>query len=127
MTLNSFGCRFKNVVGEFKFDLIARKSSRQVVFVNTSPPEDRVKLLKCFNDIKEMEDDSDEIYASGLLARYTKRPAKLEHLTLADWAAWYDLPGKPYVKKSFETDLDDLPLETAISEQENDDDDDNVN
>ena len=100
-----------------------RKSSRQVVFVNTSPPEDRVKLLKCFNDIKEMEDDSEEIYASGLLDRYTKRPAKLEHLTLADWAAWYDLPGKPYVKKSFETDTDDLLLETSISEQENDDDD----
>ena len=101
-----------------------RKSSRQIVFVNTSPPEDRVKLLKCFNDIKEMEDDSDDIYASGLLDRYTKRPAKLEHLTLADWAAWYDLPGKPYVKKSFETDTDDLLLETSISEQENDDDDD---
>lgn len=65
-----------------------------------------------------------EIYASGLLDRYTKRPAKLEHLTLADWAAWYDLPRKPYVKKSFETDADDLLLETSIREQENDDDDD---
>lgn len=102
-----------------------RKSSRQVVFVNTSPPEDRVKLLKSFSDIKEMEDDSEEIYASGLLDRYTKRPAKLGHLTLADWAAWYDLPGKPYDKKSFETDIDDLLLETSIDEQQNDDDDEN--
>ena len=66
-----------------------RKSSPQMVLVNTSPPEDRVKLLKCLNDIKEMEDDREEIYASGLLDRYTKRPAKLKHLTLADWAAWY--------------------------------------
>ena len=66
-----------------------RKSSRQVVFVNTSPPEDRVKLLRSFNDMKEMEDDSEEIYASVLLDRYTKRPAKLGHLTLGDWAAWY--------------------------------------
>ena len=56
-----------------------RKSSRQVVSVNTSPPEDRVKLLKCLNDIKEMEDDCEEIYPCGLLDRYTKRPAKLEH------------------------------------------------
>ena len=56
-----------------------RKSSRQVVFVSTSPPDDRVKLLKCLNDIKEMEDDCEEIYASGLLDRYTKRPAKLGH------------------------------------------------
>ena len=43
-----------------------RKSSRQLVFVNTSPPEDRVKLLKCLNDIKDMEDDCEEVYASGL-------------------------------------------------------------
>ena len=48
-----------------------------MVFVSTSPPEDTVKLLKCFNDIKEMEDDCEGIYASGLLDRYTKRPAKL--------------------------------------------------
>ena len=61
-----------------------------------------------------MEDDCEEIYASGLLDRYTKRPDKLKHLTLADWAAWYDLPGKPYVKRSFETDIDDLLLETSI-------------
>ena len=37
--------------------------------------------------------------------------------------------GKPYNKKSFETDIDDLLLETSIEEQENDDnhngDDDN--
>ena len=100
-----------------------RKASRQVVFVNTSPPEERVKLLKCFSDIKEMEDDCEEIYASSLLDRYAKRPAQLEQLTLADWAAWYDLPGKPFVKKSFETDIDDLLLETSINEQVNDDDD----
>lgn len=59
--------------------------------------------------------------------RYTKRPAKLGHLTLADWAAWYDLAGKPYDKNSFETDIDDLLLETSINEQENDDDDDDRN
>ena len=53
--------------------------------------------------------------------RYTKHPAKLEHLTLADSDAWYD---KPYVKTSFQTDIDDLLLETSINEQENDDDDD---
>ena len=61
-----------------------RKLSRQLVFINTSPPEDRVKLLKCLNDIKEMENDCEKIYASGLLDKYTKHPAKLEHLTLAD-------------------------------------------
>ena len=47
--------------------------------MNASPPEGRVKLLKCLNDIKEMKEDCEEIYASGLLDRYTKRPAKVKH------------------------------------------------
>ena len=97
-----------------------RKLSRLLVFVNTSPPEDRGKLLKCLNDIKEMEDDCEEIYASGLLDKYTNHPAKLEHLTLGDLDSWY---GKPYVKTSFQTDIDDLLLETSINEKEKDDDD----
>ena len=63
-----------------------RKSSRQVVFINTSPPEDRVQLLKLLQEIKDVEDDSDEVYASGLIKRYTKRPEKLDNLSLADWA-----------------------------------------
>ena len=59
-----------------------------MVFVNTSPHTGRVKLLKCLNDIKEMESDCEEIYSNVLLYRYTKRFAELEHLTLTDWAAW---------------------------------------
>ena len=70
-----------------------RKSSRQVVFINTSPSEERVQLLKSLNDIQELEDDSEEIYAAGLLARYTKIPATLEQFTPADWAARYDASG----------------------------------
>jgi len=65
-----------------------RRSSRQIIFINTSPPEERVELLKPLNDIKEMDDDCEEIYTSGLLKRYCKRPAKLENVTLVDWAAW---------------------------------------
>ena len=44
-----------------------RESSSQVVFINTSPPEDRVQLLKPLQEINYLEDDSDEIYASGLI------------------------------------------------------------
>ena len=65
-----------------------------------------------------MDDDCKEIYIGGLL--------KLEDLTLADWAAWYDFSGKPYVKPS--NDLD-MPLESCIEHHKNDDDlnDDKVN
>ena len=62
-----------------------RKSSRQVVFINTSPPEQRVQLLKPMSEIEEMEDEREEIHSGGLLKRYVERPASLQNVTLADW------------------------------------------
>lgn len=73
-----------------------RKSSRQVVFINTSPPDERVELLKPMNEIEAMPDESEEIHSGGLLKRYTNRPLFLQNVTLADWAAWYDNCGKPF-------------------------------
>ena len=97
-----------------------RKSSRQVIFINTAPPEERVKLLKPMKEIEKMDDESEEVHSSGLLNRYVKRPNSLENITLADWAALYDSPKKPFVKKSKDIDTDNLPLETA-DDEENDD------
>ncbi|PFX15510.1 ATP-dependent DNA helicase PIF1 [Stylophora pistillata] len=80
------------------------------------------------SDIKDMDDDSEDIYTGHLIKRYTKRPASLEHLTLADWAAWYDGDTKPYLKQSKELDSDSLLLEVALNEVNDDDyndDDDN--
>ena len=67
-----------------------------------------------------MDDESEEVHSSGLLNRYVKRPNSLENITLADWAALYDSPKKPFVKKSKDIDTDNLPLETA-DDEENDD------
>ena len=61
-----------------------RKASRQVIFINTSPPEERVELLKPLDDIKDMEDDCEDIYTNGLIKRYTMRTSSLENVTLAD-------------------------------------------
>ena len=108
----------------FVLQLPMRKASRQVVFINTSPPSERVNLLKPLSDIKDMDYDAEDIYTGHLIKRYTKRPASLEHLTLADWAAWYDTDTKPYIKQSKELDSDSLLLEKAINEV-NDDDDNN--
>ena len=101
-----------------------RKASRQVIFINTSPPEERVELLKPLDDIKDMEDDCEDIYTNGLIKRYTMRTSSLENITLADWAAWYDMCGKPYVKQSNELDVDNLLSETCNDDNYNDDDDD---
>ena len=64
-----------------------KRSSRQVVFVNTSPPEERVYLLK--SNIDQLPDD-EEIAQSGLISRYVKRSSQLENVCLADYAALYD-------------------------------------
>ena len=87
-----------------------RKSSRQVIFINTTPPEERVQLLKPMNEIEEMDDDSEEVHCSGLLNRYKQRPASFENISPAEWAALYDSCQKPFMKKSKSTDLDNLPL-----------------
>ena len=60
------------------------KSSREVGFVNNSPPKDRVQLLKTMDDINEMDDEDEDAYTSGFLKRYINRPANLEHVSLAD-------------------------------------------
>ena len=65
-----------------------------------------------------MEDDCEEVYTTGLLQRYIKLPFSLEHQTLADWTAWYDLSQKPCVKKPFQNDTDKLPLETGSDEND---------
>jgi hypothetical protein len=70
-----------------------RKSSRNDVFINTSPPNDRVELLKPLSEIEKMSDESEEIHSGGLLKRYVERPDSLKNITLADWAAWYDSSG----------------------------------
>ena len=98
-----------------------RKSSRQVIFINTTPPEERVQLLKPMNEIEEMDDNSEEVHSSGLLNRYKQRPASFENISLADWAALYDSCQKPFMKKSKSTDLDNLPLETRDDDENNDD------
>ena len=101
-----------------------RRASRQVIFINTSLPEERVELLKPLDDIKDMEDDCEDIYTNGLIKRYTMRPSSLENITLADWAAWYDMCGKPYIKQSNVLDVDDLLPETYNDDDDDDDDDD---
>ena len=89
-----------------------RKASRSVIFINTSPPAERVELLKPLSEIENMEDDSEEIQSGGLLKRYVERPECMKNVTLADWAAWYDSCGQKCCRKTNEkTDFDDIPIE----------------
>ena len=69
--------------------LCMRKSSRQVIFVNTNLPEDRVFLLKPQSVIENMDDDDENVESRGLITRYEERPDSLENICLADFACWY--------------------------------------
>ena len=96
------------------------KASRSVVFINTSPPAERVELLKPLCEIENLSDDCEEIQSGGLLKRYIERPERMSNITLADWAAWYDSCGKKsYRKTNKRCDVDNLLLENE--EEENDD------
>jgi len=64
-----------------------KRSSRQIVFVNTNPPDERVYLLK--SNIDQLPDDA-LVAENSLLCRYAKRSNKLSHVCLADYAALYD-------------------------------------
>ena len=77
--------------------------------------------MKPMNEIEEMDDDSEEIHSGGLLNRYIQRPANLENVSLADWAALYDSCQKQFMKKSKTIDTDNLPLETLDDYENNDD------
>ena len=98
-----------------------RKSSLEVVFINTSPPDERVQLLKPISEIEEMPDESEEIHSGGLIKRYIERPVSLRNITLADWAAWYDSCRKPYDRTNKKLDKDQLPVETTNDEINEDD------
>ena len=98
-----------------------RKSSREVIFINTSPPEERVQLLKPITEIERMPDESEEIHSGGLLKRYIERPASLQNVKLADWAAWYDSRRKHCERNTNKLDVDQLPLEVADDENSDDD------
>ena len=69
--------------------LCMRKSSREVIFVNTNLPEDRVFLLKPQSVIENMDDDDENVESRGLITRYEERPESLENVCLADFACWY--------------------------------------
>jgi len=97
-----------------------KESSREVVFINTNLPEERVKLLKSMNDIKKLEDDSEDIYTTALIKRYTSRPPHLEQCTLADYKEWHD-SSKQYGKQSTQIDTDKFPLETDNNDINDDD------
>ena len=96
-----------------------KRSSRQVIFVNTNSPDDRVVLLKPHYIIENMKDDDEDIVASNLITRYQNRPNTMENETLAEYAAWYTDDKKPF-RQSKNSKDGYLP---EVHDQDNEEDD----
>lgn len=66
-----------------------KQSDSQVVFINTSPKERHILMLKPRSAILEMDIDSEDLYFNGLNERYTARPDSLGDMCLAAFSANY--------------------------------------
>ncbi|KAK3108678.1 hypothetical protein FSP39_013177 [Pinctada imbricata] len=67
------------------------KASRDVIFINTSPPHERVLLLKQQSELEQLRPESTDIHYQNTIARYSKRPNQLENWCLADYASQLEI------------------------------------
>ena len=84
------------------------RSSREVIYVTTDLPEDRLHLLKPMSVIEAMDDDDEDIYQHGMVERYMKRPDVLEDLCLADFVSNYSVDYRKPHSDMTDTQLDIL-------------------
>ena len=78
------------------------KCTRDIVFINTSTPEESIFLLKPTSVLDELPAESADIQSNNVIQRYSKRPKPLQNFCLADYVSKVDviylkgekLPGK---------------------------------
>ena len=63
------------------------RMSRQVIFLHTSPPDERTFLLKSCDILKQMNPESYDIQSHSILSEYEHHPRILEQYCLADFAS----------------------------------------
>ena len=55
------------------------KCTRNIVFINTSIPEERIFLQKPISVLDELPAESTDIESDNTIQRYSKRPKKLQN------------------------------------------------
>ncbi len=63
------------------------RCSVEVVFIPTSPPEDRTYVLKSEAELSELPENSRDVLKSNVIASYAKRPRELQFMCLADYVS----------------------------------------
>lgn len=80
-----------------------RRTSRSFVFINTSPPDERVIMLKPKHVLEDMKEDSTDIESSNIVKLYQQRPKSIEKLCLADFVSKFSVR---YKKKGIKSKFD---------------------
>lgn len=71
------------------------KASRDVIFINTSPIDDRVILVKTDTELEKLSANSTDIECSNIVKRYSVRPRQLENWCLGDYVSQLDVVFPP--------------------------------
>lgn len=67
-----------------------RQSTREVVFIDTNPADQRTVLLKSFTALKELPSSSTNVESDTILKRYIRRPREMIQYCYADFVSWFD-------------------------------------
>ena len=92
-----FGNKFLNAVENSAQEAVylvlqmpLRRSSRDFQFISTSPPEERIFLLKTLDKLRELPDNSTDVESDNIIKRYQRRLKQLENLCLADFVSMFN-------------------------------------
>ena len=104
------------------------KCTRDIVFVNTSVPEERIFLLKPKAALDELPAESTDVESDNVIQRYSKRPKQLSKFCLADYVSKVDIiypKGNKVPEKVNDKNDDDQGDSSSSNENEDSLDDDN--
>ena len=103
------------------------KCTRDIVFINTSVPEERIFLLKQKAALDELPGESTDVESDNVIQRYSKRPMQLSKFCLADYDSNVDIfypKGNKFSEKVNDKNDDDRCDSSSINESEDRFDDD---
>ena len=74
---------------EAVYRILSLPLSRSVVFVDTTPKNERIAVLKGKDMLSQLEDDDTDVFHKSLIDRYQHRPREPHSMCLAEFAATF--------------------------------------
>ena len=76
------------------------KALRDVIFINTSPSDDRAILIKTDAKLDKLTPNSTDVECSNVVQRYSNRQNQLENWCLADYVSQIDVVSQKKINKT---------------------------